>query len=96
MSEQGELSFDGESQESGLSSWRAAREQAAHDMVRRLGLPLNRQVEIWLRGGIRLRGCLRLREEVLFLEEEEAARLPLVVEGVVFTAGEIESCVRVG
>ena len=34
------------------------------------GLPLGHQVEVWLLGGIRLRGRLRLEEEVLFIDEE--------------------------
>ena len=33
-----------------------------------MGLPLGRQVEVWLVGEIRLRGKLRLQEEVLFMK----------------------------
>ena len=33
---------------------------------------LGHQVEVWLYGGIRLRGKLRLQEELLFVEEERA------------------------
>ena len=94
MSQQGELEFDGQPRGDGLAAWRAAREEAARALALRLGLPLNHQVEVWLRGGIRLRGTLRLREELLFPESEKPAALSLVVEGVVFNAAEIESCVR--
>lgn len=96
MSQQDEFHFDTPSPRpsDGLAAWRAARREAAHALALRLGLPLNHQVEVWLRGEIRLRGSLRLREEVLFPEHEATAALPLVVDGVSFSANEIESCVR--
>ena len=94
MCEQGELKFESSPQTNGLVAWRAAREAAAHALALWLGLPLNHRVEVWLRGDIRLRGMLRLREELLLPEDERADALPLVVEGVTFTAAEIESCVR--
>ena len=94
MSEQGELPFESVTEAGGLAAWRAARKQAGHALALRLGLPLNHPVEVWLRGGIRLRGTLRLREEVLFPERESADALALVVDQVVFTPAEIESCVR--
>jgi hypothetical protein len=94
MSEQAELRFDGGPEAGGLAAWRAARQQAARSLALRLGLPLNHQVEVWLRGGVRLRGLLRLEEEVLFPDQECANALALVVEQVVFTPAEIESCVR--
>ena len=56
---------------------------------------MGREVEVWLRNGIRLRGILRLREDLLFLEAPTEVHLDLVVDGVVFRQGEIESCVRV-
>ena len=34
-----------------------------------MGLPLNQPAEVWLKGGIRLRGVLRLKEEQLFVPE---------------------------
>ena len=94
MSQQGELQFDNPPNGDGLANWRTARQEAARALALRLGLPLNHPVEVWLRGEIRLRGTLRLREELLFPESETPAALPLVVEDVVFTAAEIESCVR--
>lgn len=59
-----------------------------------LGLPLNHEVEVWLRGGVRLRGQLTLREEILFVETPRDLNLELVVDGVTFRWTEIESCVR--
>lgn len=56
---------------------------------------MGREVEVWLRNGIRLRGILRLREDLLFLEAPKEVHLDLVVDGVIFRQGEIESCVRV-
>ena len=67
---------------------------AVQELARRLGLPLDHQVEVWLCGGIRLRGKLRLQEEILFIEEERVRHLGLVVDHVAFTLREMESCVR--
>ena len=63
-------------------------------MARRLNLPLGHQVEVWLTGGIRLRGRLRLQESLLFVEEERVRHLGLMVDHVSFTYREMESCVR--
>lgn len=51
-------------------------------------------MEVWLYGGVRLRGKLRLREEVLVIEEERVRHLELLVDHVAFTYREMESCVR--
>jgi len=51
-------------------------------------------VEVWLYGGIRLRGPLRLQEEMIFIDEERVRHLELVVEHVRFTYREMESCLR--
>jgi hypothetical protein len=67
---------------------------AAQELARRIGLPLGHQVEVWLCGGIRLRGKLRLREDILCIEEERMRHLELVVDHVHFTYREMESCVR--
>ena len=49
--------------------------------ARRLNLPLGHQVEVWLCGGSRLRGLLRLREEMLIIQEEHVRHLELLVPG---------------
>jgi hypothetical protein len=49
---------------------------------------------VWLQGGIRLRGELRLQEEALFIQEERIRHLGLMVDKVPFTYREMESCVR--
>ena len=41
-----------------------------------------------------MHGKLSLREEILFIDEEKVRYLELVVDGVVFTYREMESCVR--
>ena len=51
-------------------------------------------IQFWLYGGIRLRGNLRLNEEMLFIEEERVRHLELKVDGVAFVYREMESCVR--
>jgi hypothetical protein len=72
----------------------AARQMAIEAAAQKLNLPLGHSVEVWLRGGIRLRGKLRLRTEVLFIEEDRLRGLALELDGVTFTYAEIESCVR--
>jgi hypothetical protein len=64
------------------------------ELARQMGLPLEHPVEVWVRGGVRLRGLLRLREKILFIQEEKETGLALVVDGVPFKWEEIESCVR--
>jgi hypothetical protein len=90
---QGELDFACGNTE-GFTKWMQARQMAAHELAQRIGLPLGHEVEVWLRGSVRLRGRLRLSEEVLFLTEEQSRHIRLVVDGVPFSLGEMESCVR--
>ena len=94
MDTQGQFSFRAGEGEDGYAQWLVGRQVAADELARRMNLPLGHQVEVWLYGGIRLRGKLRLQEELLFVEEERARHLVLVVDGVPFTYREMESCVR--
>ncbi|HZR20111.1 MAG TPA: hypothetical protein VFE51_22700 [Verrucomicrobiae bacterium] len=81
--------------EAGYASWLESRKIAATELARRMNLPLGHLVEVWLTGQIRLRGRLRLQEEVLFVEEGQERHLGLMVDQVAFTYREMESCVRV-
>jgi hypothetical protein len=94
MNSQSEFVFDRGATEQGYTRWLGARQVAADQLARRLNLPLGHQVEVWLLGGIRLRGKLRLPEELLFIEEERVRHLQLMVDHVTFTYREMESCVR--
>lgn len=67
--------------------------QTMRRLARTLGLPLERKVEVWLRGDIRLVGILRLREPMLFVPTERETHIELCVDNVPFTIGEIVSCV---
>jgi hypothetical protein len=91
---QGELDFQASGAVDGHAKWVALRRMSAEAAARQLNLPVGHRVEVWLRGGIRLRGTLRLVSEVLFVEEERVRQLALVLDGVTFTYAEIESCVR--
>ncbi len=51
-------------------------------------------MEVWLYGGVRLRGKLRLSDEVLFMDEECIRHMELKVDRVSFCFREMESCVR--
>ena len=94
MSQQGNFNFEARGDEQGYTRWLTGRRVAVQELARRLGLPLDHQVEVWLCGGIRLRGKLRLQEEILFIEEERVRHLGLVVDHVAFTFREMESCIR--
>ena len=91
---QSEFTFGPPASESGYANWLAGRRVAVEELARRMGLPLGHQVEVWLTGGIRLRGKLRLREEVLFIEEDRVRHLEMVVDHFTFAYREMESCVR--
>ncbi|HOX56066.1 MAG TPA: hypothetical protein P5205_02695 [Candidatus Paceibacterota bacterium] len=91
---QSELNFGAAESERGYTQWLAARRVAAEELARRIQLPLGHQVEVWLYGGVRLRGQLRLREELLFMDETAIRHLELVVDGGAFACREIESWVR--
>ena len=77
----------------GLNSWRHQREASLQALGRETGLPINQRVEVLLRDGVRLRGRLQLQEELLFVQPKPGP-LALRVDGVCFSAAEIESCVR--
>jgi hypothetical protein len=94
VSAQAEFSFGSGATDQGYTQRLAGRKVAVEELARRLNLPLGHQVEVWLCGGIRLRGKLRLQEEVLFMEEERVRHLELLVDRVPFTFRDMESCVR--
>ncbi len=91
---QGELSFSSNGLEEGYTKWVALRQLAVEAAAQKLHLPVGHHAEVWLRGGIRLRGTLRLAHEVLFIEESRFLDLTMVVDGVTFTYSELESCHR--
>jgi hypothetical protein len=91
---QGELCFAADGPEVGYTKWVALRQLAVEAAAQKLNLPLGHRSEVWLRGGIRLRGTLRLANEILFIEETRMLELALVVDGVTFTYAEMESCLR--
>jgi hypothetical protein len=94
VNQQSEFDFGTDGTEQGYRRWVTARRVAAGELARRMNLPLGQQVEVWLYGGIRLRGKLQLQDEVLFIEEERVRHLELTVDHVAFTFREMESCVR--
>jgi hypothetical protein len=91
---QPELSFDAPEPQGGYDRWQQDRQAAKRELAQRLGLPLGHQVEVWLRGEVRLRGRLDLAEEKLFVPEGNDPHLRLAIGRTSFEAGEIESCVR--
>ena len=91
---QGHFDFESSSEQEGYTKWLIGRQIAAQELAKRIHLPLGHPVEVWLRGGIRLRGKLSLQEEILFIEEDQVHHLRLQVDRVPFAYGEMESCIR--
>ena len=67
---QSQFNFDSPSSDAGYVQWLAGRQLAARELAQKIGLPLGHPVEVWLYGGVRLRGKLRLQEEMLVIEED--------------------------
>lgn len=93
--EQLQLRFDSLHTCDGYSGWIEQRRAALERLAREVGLPLGHRVELWLSGGIRLRGILGFNDELLFVPEKRDETCQFAVDGVPFSAAEIESCVRV-
>jgi hypothetical protein len=91
---QTELNFNSTVQNDALLAWREQRKQAHIALARKIGLPLDHKVELWLRGGIRLRGMLRMKENLLLVPEDDAPDMAFEVGNVPFLIEEMESCVR--
>ena len=94
MTAQDEFDFGTGSAGEGYHRWLAQRQQALVELARKLNLPLYHPVEVWLVGGIRVRGKLQLQEEILFVPEDHVPQLRLRVDQVPFLIHEMESCVR--
>jgi len=94
MTPQDEFDFGTGETGEGYNRWLEQRKRALVELARKLNLPLNHPVEVWLAGGIRLRGKLQLQEEMLFVPEDRVHQLRLQVDKVPFLIQEMESCVR--
>ena len=94
MNAQGEFEFGSGNAGEGYTRWLAQRKLAVAELARQIKLPLDHQVEVWLVGGVRLRGKLLLQAERLFLGNDDVQHLGLLVDHVPFTIREMESCVR--
>jgi hypothetical protein len=91
---QDEFNFNSGGSGDGHARWLAARKAAGAEAAKRLNLPLDHEVEVWLVGGVRLRGKLQLHEEILIVEADAVGDQVLRVGPVPFTLAEMESCVR--
>src|ERR1051325_346434 len=92
---QRELDFERQ-QPTGLDSWHKEQQRQRQELARSLGLPLGKNVEIWLHGGIRLRGELRLEDATLLHVQSTLQNTRFEVNGLPFGYAEIESCVQMG
>jgi hypothetical protein len=79
---------------SGIDAWRAQLQRQREELAHSLGLPLGKQVEVWLRGGVRLRGRLNLEGAILVHAQSTLQNTRFEVDGVRFSYSEVESCVQ--
>lgn len=93
--QQNEFDF-GEPSGGGLDHWHAEQQRQREELARKLGLPLGKEVEVWLRGGVRLRGPLRLAEAMLLQANATLENTQFEVDAVPFLYAEMESCVHLG
>ena len=96
MSHEPQLSLDFGSirGEEGFQGWLNERRRALTETAKKLGLPLGHEVEIWLKGDVRLRGRLELAEPPLFVPPDRNPVMELRIDRCTFTPPEIEACVR--
>src|SRR3954466_10653097 len=78
----------------GFQGWLNERRRALTELTEKLGLPLGHQVELWLKGDIRLSGRLELAEPPLFVPPDRNPVMELRIDRCTFTPAEIEACVR--
>jgi hypothetical protein len=79
----------------GIASWRAELSRQRELLAKELGLPLDKEVEVWLVGGVRLRGQLKLEDALLLHANSTLQNTRFEVAGVPFSYAEIESCGRI-
>jgi len=91
---QSEFNFLTANNSGGYDAWRGERLRQRAELARSFGLPIGKSVETWLRGGIRLRGELRLREDLLLHAVCTLENTQFEVNGVTFSYTEMESCVQ--
>jgi hypothetical protein len=61
MNTQSEFNFEPDGSDQGYAQWLTGRRMAAKELAWRINLPLGHEVELWLFGGIRLRGAVLAR-----------------------------------
>lgn len=94
QSAQLEINFDLAFAQQGFQSWLNARRVAMTQLADKLDLPLGHDVEVWLKGDVRLKGRLQLAEAPLFIDERRSSQLELRIDRCTFTPRDIEACVR--
>ena len=91
---QPELNFNAPSS-GGYELWLKQRQALIAHLIDQLGLPIGRQVELWLKDGVMLRGKLTVREESIhWSETNKATGIELMIGNVSFPVGQIASCLR--
>jgi hypothetical protein len=91
---QPELNFNAPSS-GGYELWLKQRQSFIADITDRLGYPIGHRVEVWLKGGVMLRGKLAVREETIHWSEvRKGVGIELAIGRTTFPIAHIDSCVR--
>jgi hypothetical protein len=87
-------SAEARSEDDALKLWRERCQRERLALAKELGLPIGHEAEVWLTGGIRLRGKLQLHEEMLLHASVSPDNTRLLIGRTPFYYKEIDSCVR--
>ena len=91
---QRELNFNAPSS-GGYETWLRQRQALIGQLTDQLGLPIGKQVEVWLKGGVMLRGKLGIKEDTIrWSETFKPVGIELTIGNASFPPSQIESCVR--
>jgi hypothetical protein len=75
--------------------WRDGLRRQQIACAKALLLPVGSQVEVWLKGGIFLKGRLEFQEEMLLRADLDLENPKLRIGRTPFCRADLESCVRV-
>ncbi|MCS1411165.1 MAG: hypothetical protein M2R45_04362 [Verrucomicrobia subdivision 3 bacterium] len=89
------LNFDEPTKERGYRAWLKERTEVQRKLVQELRFPLNKNVEVWLQGNVRLEGKLELAPVKKAKTKQEKDDLLLRIGRATFHYREIMSCINI-
>ena len=95
-SEQQELDFNAPRSDlwDGINHLEIEMLKERRELAVKMGLPLDRQVEVTLSDGRTLKGLMKVHERDLFIPQKRSADILIEIGTIVFRACDISSCLR--